>query len=346
MKKSRGAGFSLIELLVGMAIGLLATIVIMQVLAASEGQKRTTTGGADAQTNGNIAAYMVQREASLAGYGLPVYSINNPALNCEPLPVHPIGGVGMFPVAITEGGAASDTLTIRYGSTAKGGVPVTLLPSALVAPPIMTVVNNLGCDVGDDVLIVNGSACAMQRVTALPATVLPVLPRITLAGVPAVTQGNIACLGTMNEIAFTTVANGGLTRNGVPIVANVVNFQAQYGLTADLPSLQNISTIAVWQNAAAIAPNLRMRQRIRAVRVALITRSANYEKDVVSFACTPATPKPNQSCVWRNDVTPVNVDLSGLGADWDHYRYNVFEVIIPLRTMVWSSNTLPLIAPP
>lgn len=333
MKKLYSGGFSLVELLVGMAIGLLATVVIMQVLAASEGQKRTTTGGADAQTNGNIAAYTVQREVSLAGYGLPVFSTKQPALNCDPLPVHPIGGVGMFPVAITEGGAgASDTLTIRYGSTAKGGIPV----EAFFAGALVTVTNNLGCEIGDDVLIVNGASCAIQRVSALPDNT-----HITLTGVPAVLAGNISCLGTMNEVAFTTAANGGLTRNGVPSVANVVNFQAQYGLTANLASLTNVSTIAVWQDAAAIAPNIATRRRIRAVRIALITRSSNYEKTVVSAACTPATPKPNQSCVWRNDATPVNVDLSTLGADWDHYRYNVFEAVIPLRSMVWSSNTMP-----
>ena len=332
IKKLHSGGFSLVELLVGMVIGLLATIVIMQVLAASEGQKRTTTGGADAQTNGNIAAYTVQREVSLAGYGLPVFSTTQPALTCDPLPVHPISGVGMFPVSITEGAAgASDTLTIRYGSTDRGGAPI----AGLFTGASVTVTNNLGCVIGDDVLVVSGSSCAMQRVTALPDNT-----HITLAAAPTVNSGNIACMGTMNEVAFTTAANGGLTRNGVPSVANVVNFQAQYGLTAS-PAVNGNSTITTWQSATAVAPDLALRMRIRAVRIALVTRSTTYEKAIVSFACTPATPKPNQSCIWLNDAAPVNVDLSTLGADWNHYRYNVFEAVIPLRSLIWSSNTFP-----
>lgn len=333
MQKMHNRGFSLVELMVGMAIGLLATVVIMQVLAASEGQKRTTTGGADAQTNGNVAVYTVQREASLAGYGLPVFSTKNPALQCDPLPVHPTGGAGMFPVAITEGAAgASDTLTIRYGGTARGGIPI----AGTFAGTSVTVTNNLGCEVGDEVLIVSGATCAMQTVSALPDNT-----HITLAATPAVLAGNIACMGAWNEVVFTTAAAGGLTRNGVPSIADVVNFQVQYGLTVS-PAVAGDSQIATWENATiGVAPDLAMRRRIRAIRIALITRSNAYEKEVVSFACTPATPKSNQSCIWTADATPLNVDLStSLGADWNHYRYNVFEAIIPLRSMVWSSNTL------
>jgi type IV pilus assembly protein PilW len=333
MKKSYGRGFSLVELMVGMAIGLLATVVIMQVLAASEAQKRTTTGGADAQTNGNIAVFTVQREASLAGYGLPVFSTKNPALQCEPLPVHPTTAAGMFPVAITQGAAgASDTLTIRYGATARGGIPI----AGTFAGTSVTVTNNLGCEVGDDVLIVNDASCAMQTVAALPDNT-----HITLKAAPAVLAGNIACMGAWNEVVFTTNA-GGLTRNGVPSVADVVSFQAQYGLT-DSPAAAGNSTITSWADAAATPPDLAMRSRIRAIRIALITRSGAYEKVAVSEACTPSAPKQKQPCIWTADATPVKIDLAVTLADanWDHYRYNVFEAIIPLRSLVWSSNTIP-----
>jgi type IV pilus assembly protein PilW len=330
MQKSRSLGFSLVELMVGMVIGLLATLVIMQVFSVFEGQKRTTTGGADAQTNGNVALYSIQREAAMAGYGLPVFSILNPALKCNPLPTHPVSGAGLFPVRITEGGAGSDTLTIRYGSTQRGGIPI----SGTFAGTSVTVVNNMGCQVGDVALVVNSANCAMQTVSALPDNT-----HITLAAAPAVTTGNIACMGAWNEVAYTTAAGGGLTRNGIPSAADVVSMQAQYGLTA-APATANNSVITTWADAGAAAPDLATRLRIRAVRVALITRSSAYEKDVVSYACDTANPKPNQTCIWISDPTPVNVNLSGLGADWDHYRYSVFETIIPLRSMVWSSNTL------
>jgi len=67
--KKQNLGFSLVEIMVGMVIGLLSTIVVMQVYATFEGQKRTTTSGSDAQTNGAVALYTVERDARLAGYG-------------------------------------------------------------------------------------------------------------------------------------------------------------------------------------------------------------------------------------------------------------------------------------
>jgi prepilin-type N-terminal cleavage/methylation domain-containing protein len=68
-------GFSLVELMVAVAIGLIATVVIFQVFAVSEGVKRTSTSGGDAQQNGSLALFSIGRDVRMAGYG-----INNVAL--------------------------------------------------------------------------------------------------------------------------------------------------------------------------------------------------------------------------------------------------------------------------
>lgn len=75
------SGFSLIELVVGLLIGLIATLVVMQTFSSFEGRKRTTTGIADAQTNGNIGLYMIQRELQFAGYGIPLTSGTLPTIS-------------------------------------------------------------------------------------------------------------------------------------------------------------------------------------------------------------------------------------------------------------------------
>jgi len=67
LPRSRQSGFSLVELMVGLAIGLLATIIIIQVMSVFDAQRRTTTGSADAQTNGGIALYSIARELKMAG---------------------------------------------------------------------------------------------------------------------------------------------------------------------------------------------------------------------------------------------------------------------------------------
>jgi type IV pilus assembly protein PilW len=64
------AGFGLVETMVALVIGLLATFIIMQIFATSEGQKRTITGGADAQTDAAVALYLIERDLRQAGYGL------------------------------------------------------------------------------------------------------------------------------------------------------------------------------------------------------------------------------------------------------------------------------------
>jgi type IV pilus assembly protein PilW len=60
---------SLIEILVGLVIGLIGIVVIFQVLAVSESRKRNTVQGSDAQSAGAIGLYSLQRDVQLGGYG-------------------------------------------------------------------------------------------------------------------------------------------------------------------------------------------------------------------------------------------------------------------------------------
>lgn len=64
------AGFSLVEMMVALVIGLVATLIIMQMFMLSESRKRTSTGGADAQTNAAVSLYLMERDFRQAGYGL------------------------------------------------------------------------------------------------------------------------------------------------------------------------------------------------------------------------------------------------------------------------------------
>lgn len=63
----RQAGFSLVEIMVALVIGMIVTIVITQVMSFYGGQKRTTSGTSDAQTSGTLALYSIQREVQQAG---------------------------------------------------------------------------------------------------------------------------------------------------------------------------------------------------------------------------------------------------------------------------------------
>lgn len=350
----QSAGFSLIELLVALAIGMLAVLVISQTFLFFEGQKRATTGTANAQVDGNIALYSISRELQMGGWGL--MPVVNSAFECNRIEVDHDGNAGtatidaVSPVVILDGVGVngSDDIVIRAGQSP--GVPVSIVSLGGGAGEIV-VNNNFGCGVGDVALITNGNACSLTQVTALsaaPAAGAAAAPAsITVANsAGAVAAGEIACLGAWQQSIYSVVA-GGLSRNGAVIVPNVVDVQAQYGISAAASSNQ----VTQWVNAtgiwAASALTVANRNRIKAVRIAVIARNSLLERDPVSTACSSISlAQPTGVCAW--DATSANpavaspaptVDLSG-DPDWDRYRYRVFETIIPLRNVIWSRDTL------
>ncbi|CAN1505522.1 Prokaryotic N-terminal methylation site [Methylophilaceae bacterium] len=346
-KGLRQRGFTLVEIMVGLVIGMLATIVIIQVLSVFETQKRSTTGTADAQTNGSIALYNISREMQNAGY--PLMPAASSALECTNLYIDgtPVDISGISPVTITDGvDGASDSITIRYGTTQRGGVP-----SPIGASPVDNVVtlgtavspgSNFGCAVDDVTLIVSGTTCALSKVSPSPSLSLGVTPpTVKLDDVTAAAAGaNFACLGTWNEIVYR-VSSGSLQRAGVDSVADIVNIQAQYGISAAGLANTNplFNQVTQWVDATAgdtwETPSVTNRNRIKAIRIAIVARNAKLEPADVSEKCSGAALEG--PCSW---VGGPEINLLDDDANWKRYRYRVFETIIPLRNMFWSKDTL------
>lgn len=352
MHKSQ-LGLSLVELMVGLVIGLVTTLVIMQIFSTFEGQKRSTMGSADAQTNGSVALFSIQRDLQMAGFGLPVFNKQNPPLKCNPTVTvdhddnAATPAIDMFPISITDGGGGlSDTIRIRYsedGANSKAGVAIGI-DSLLGSNAIVE--NNLGCNgtdhvdsntgVGDVVMISSGATCNMTRVNNTNAYLAANPKHIPLASTTGVVNGaSISCMGAWNQFTYTVV-NNQLQRNvasqvnAVPLVSDIVNIQAQYGI-ADTATSNKVTS---WVSATAPwdAPTIDQRNRIRAVRVAVVARNGQLEKTNVTAAAPIAWADVNGS-------PAPSIDLSA-DADWQRYRYRVYETIIPLRNMIWSSNTL------
>ena len=62
-------GFSLIEIMIGLAISLASILVIYQLYATSEGRRRTIAATSEAQTSGSLALYTIKRDIQSAGLG-------------------------------------------------------------------------------------------------------------------------------------------------------------------------------------------------------------------------------------------------------------------------------------
>lgn len=107
-------GFTLVEIMVAMVIGMLGIIIMMQMLALFEGQKRTTTGGDDAQNSGSIAMYGLQQNLQQAGYCFSPAAITHTTLGA----LRPV----MIDVATLNNtgirDANTNTIVVSYGNDA------------------------------------------------------------------------------------------------------------------------------------------------------------------------------------------------------------------------------------
>lgn len=355
-------GFSLVEVMVGLVIGMVGLIVMLQVYAVSESQNRTTTSGNDAQQNGLIALIAIERDVRQAGYGFTSFpgATSNPAMGCttlaynETLPSPSTLSFRLVPILITDGGGGvSDTIRVTYGTATDLAVPVAFTqPSGSAAN--YAVEKKMGFNVGDFVLAVEpGQDCTLVQVTGLAAASDVIIHNpgresiynspgglgVTYCtGGPCLTSkllnlGQVTLFDyavnadNLTLTAFLVAAGAGIP---VTLAENIVNIQAQYGVDTN-----NDSQVDAWRDAtggfanSATTPTADDLMRIKAARIGVVARSALPEKADPVAGCniTPAAPS-----VWIGGPA---VDLSAT-PNWACYRYKVYQTIIPIRNMIWS----------
>jgi type IV pilus assembly protein PilW len=368
----RAAGFTLIELMIGVLIGLLASLAVTQVMVNAEGQKRSTTSGSDAQVNGALALRTLQRELAPAGYGFAALPASLGCTMTATFNAAPIPGFStvLAPVVITPSATAGAPDTIRMLASGKTSYS---LPLRIVSPgynpaaaptstqfPVATVrsVEGPSATTPGDLMIAvidASSPCEVFRVTADPDTT-PAVARAddgkwNATGYPTQTYGDgnfLVNMGSFVDRTFSVnTATGSLRQTTFKIAADatpsfevpvdlfpgIVNLRALYG--KDTNGDQVVDT---WDNVTPIT-NAQWNQ-VLALRVAVVARSDQYEKENVTFN-NPSWDVGTEVAVSMGAVAcgtsmclPLKVDSL---PDWQHYRYKVFDTIIPLRNMLWNS---------
>jgi type IV pilus assembly protein PilW len=363
-------GVTLIELMVGLLIGMLAILVISQVLLVSEGQKRTTTSGADAQLNGALSLFAIQRDIQSAGYGFT----SSPGIVGCPISARYNGAApagfpaAMAPVFITAKaarpvGSVGDSIRVLSSSKTSYAVPTRVVaPGIAAGGQSVAVAATLGFAVGDIAVVAADAVqpCWVFEVTAgLAATQLPRADnaRWNATGTPTQAYGDgsvVLNLGglidnryeinVVNGVNVLQVTSFGLDGAGAPtwttrdVQTGVVGLQAYYGRDTSGPT-DGIVDVYDTTTPANNADWL----RVMSVRLIVVARSGQYEKEIV----TPANPS------WEVGSAPattgsftcgasqcVTIDVGANAAgdvEAKHYRYKVFETIVPLRNMMWSS---------
>ena len=118
---NRNGGFTLIEILVSVVIGLLGIVVMFQVLKMWDSLKRTTAAGSDAQIAGTVAMFSLERDIRPAGMGFSKGDKDDPlvpSMGCEVWAMGPTAFFSLVPVQIVQGAnGAPDQIITLYGSS-------------------------------------------------------------------------------------------------------------------------------------------------------------------------------------------------------------------------------------
>ncbi len=367
----RDRGFSLVEVMVALVIGLLAMIVVLQVFWLSEGSKRTSTSGGDAQQSGALALYQIQRDLLQAGYGMnsmPMLGCTLRGYDAGPPVRDPIPPSVFVPVFIAQGaGNASDTLTISYGNDDIQTTPATLTQANNGTNANYQVTTKLGFDLMDLIVVTEAGNpdCTLAQVNNIPPPTSSVIihdtgvnnPRYNKASGIGISYNVGALVYNLGQLPvsdiYTVVAPSAASPSGVltiqnsisdavaaPLADGIINLQAEYGAddgvndgTVSRASyVANDGIVDHWTTVNPTTPA--GWGQIIAVRVVVVARSSLREKiNRTTGACDATANMPS----WSGSATsPITLSDDSDGTSWRCYRYKTYEATVPLRNMIWK----------
>nr|WP_239058043.1 PilW family protein [Crenobacter caeni] len=143
-------GFTLVELMVGIAVGLLVVLAVTQSVAFVNQQRKATTGGNDAQENAQAALVFLDGALRLAGNGM---SLRESPFACTSYNAYYDPPGGGSPVTVSGG---TDLGFIPGVAIPRNGLAVRLQGGAGVAPDALTVYSaprNINGVIGDAGLV-------------------------------------------------------------------------------------------------------------------------------------------------------------------------------------------------
>lgn len=365
----RQQGYSLIELMISLVIGLVAVLALTQVAVEFERQKRTTVGAGDTTDAANVALQLMRNGLMSAGHGINFAN----AMGCALTLYRETGATtltldstnaalpGLYPVYITQGaGTASDTLTVASGNSRRFA-ETGLFTSHTGDTSNFVTDSNFGFQSGDLVLLTEtaGGPCAIRQLSAdLSAGSPPVSDTdlqhqagtgvtrynnpagvVTAAGAPIAFTGaaKVTNLGGTFTITQYTVVNNNfqraelLTNSTDTLFGNAMTLQAQYGFRNAAGTTDWCGVIADATDCPTIADTAAGWGRLNAVRLALVIRNSQFENQArdADNNCTTTIQANDPRWSWGS------FSLTGI-TDARCYRYQVVETIVPVRNVLWS----------
>lgn len=369
-RTTRQGGFSLVEIMVGLVIGMATVVIMLQMLSNSDATKRKAAGGNDAQMNGALALYTLEREIRASGYGINDQRL----LGCDltyktstdgatvTVPLQPATVLTAGNALIPGGDVNTDALMVIYSNNQGSADGDKLLSNSTagsyqISTPSTYRINDIviaqnsarpaPCKLTTDKVVnITGSTVTVDPgVIGVPAnSVIYNMGPAPVINVYAIRNGNLTvCDFTAWDCGKASYTNPVDSNVWVPIASNVVTLRAQYGHDL-LPAIVGGGLQKIVSQYDQITPDKNGLHpecdwaRILAVRVALVARNATYDKT------NPTKVNPVWSGTTADQVsspsnpTALPIDLSGNG-DWTKYRYKSMETTVPLRNAIWQGGS-------
>jgi type IV pilus assembly protein PilW len=365
-------GFSLVEMMVGIVVGLVGLLVVYKTLSVWDTSSRTTVSGGEAQVAGTLGMFSIERDIKLAGMGFgeaasavmgctvhgtdsggrvvdfpmyPVQIASSPSGGPDAINVL-AGNSSFFVSAGAFSGSTGSTKYVTQRAGFRNGDVAIVAGNATGAAgssqcQLIQVTDNANVD-GHTIEHVQG-AFAPDPVYGAASGVAQFNGAV--ASAPAFTSGTMYNLGPTPTWNRWEVVGGVLKRTdnlqGTPemdVAEGVVDMRALYGI--DLDGSHTI-TNAEWTAATPTDWTA-----VLAVRVALLVRSRQFEKPSTAATTAVTATAPE----WGPAASRVPFTMGNVsgGADtygpndavadnWRYYRYRVYEKVIPLRNMIWGT---------
>lgn len=133
--RQRSRGFSIVELMVSVVIGMLAIMFATRMITGGEQNKQAALGGSDAMQNGMLGMFAISNDTTQAGFGLndPIVAGCNTVFSDTgnfTMAQATRGGVASQPLAaavIKNNGADPDLISLYSGSSITGTPTVRIL---------------------------------------------------------------------------------------------------------------------------------------------------------------------------------------------------------------------------
>ena len=347
---TKQGGLSLIEMMIGIAVGLLALLAVTTIYVKFHKSRTVETSLMETQSNGAMALYLLERDIDRAGYGfmnLQDCSCNTAAPSnfafCETFAPNPTSAVPVLPLVISNNAvnaAGGDNIYVQYGAPNGGLSNTTVYNTNALVTDDFTLKSAAGIVNGDIVVMKHAGHCAEYQVSAIPAVnsgvwtvnhahsgVTPVNPTAAMAGYDVATaEDQLVNLGQYVSKNFYVGASAQLMQNTRPtyandsaVVDNIVYMKAEVGLDTDGDHVAD-----TWQGVVPVNADY---SKVMAVRVGLVSRTQVKDSDSPTPATLEVLPAITGGGVQNYNVPDTK------------YRYKVYYSIIPLRNMIW--NQLP-----